>query len=179
MIYIKTIIRDLSYIIANYIVANIPFWFIRKIMYKFMGMSIGKGSRICMKCIVMSPWKVTIGKNTMINEYVLLDGRGGLKIGDNCSISMWAILYTASHASGASDFAYYSNPTQIGNCCWIGTRSIVMPVSMLNEGSVLSVNSSFKGVSDTYSIYNGNPAIFVRTRGITSGYELENINFFK
>ena len=175
----KTFIRDFTYIFSNYIIANLPCWFLRKILYKLMGMKIGKGSRICMKCIVMSPWKITIGNNTMINEYVLLDGRGGLNIGSNSSISMWAVIYTASHYAWSNSFQYYSKSTVIGDCCWIGTRSIVLPGSVLSNGTVLSVNSSFKGVSQDYGIYNGNPACYMKSRGIDTGYVLENINYFK
>lgn len=142
-------------------------------------MHIGRGSRICMKTIVMSPWKISIGDNTMINEFVLLDGRGGLTIGSNTSISMWAIIYSASHAAGSQDFMYYSKPTVIGDCCWIGTRSIIMPGSVFSDGSILSVNSSFKGTSQNFGIYNGNPAVLVRERGINSKYLLNNENFFK
>ena len=176
---IKTVIRDLTYIFANYFVANIPCWFIRKLFYRMMGMKIGKGSRICMKCIVMSPWKISIGDNTMINEFVLLDGRGELSIGSNSSISMWAILYSASHVAGSKEFTYYSKPTVVGDCCWIGTHSIIMPGSVFSDGSILSGKSSFKGISQSYNIYKGNPATLFRERGINTKYVLNNENFFK
>ena len=74
---IKTAIRDLLYVFTNYIVAYIPIWTLRKLLYIVLGMKIGKGSRICMKCVIMSPWKIQVGRNTMINEYCIIDGRGG------------------------------------------------------------------------------------------------------
>lgn len=176
---IKTVIRDLIYIFINYIVAYIPCWYIRKFFYCLFGMRIGNGSRICMKCTIMSPWKIQIGKNTMINEYVLLDGRGGLYIGDSCSISMWAIIYTASHLSSSERFQYYSRETRLGNCCWIGARGVIMPGALLADRSIISVNSCFKGESEVNGIYAGNPATLKRYRLLDENFDLKNCNYFK
>ena len=142
-------------------------------------MKIGKGSRINMKCIVFSPWKIRIGCNTMINEYTLLDGRGGLRIGDSCSLSMWSVIYTASHVSKSKEFQYYSKPTEIKNCCWIGTRAVVMPGSIIEDRVIISVNSVFKGTSETDCVYVGNPAEKRYTRGLEKNYQQFNLNFFK
>lgn len=176
---IKTAVRDFLYVLTNYIIAYIPFWWVRKALYLLLGMKIGKGSRICMRCIIFSPWRISIGKNTMINEYVLLDGRGGLKIGDNCSLSMWAIVYTASHASKSPDFQYYSRATEIGNCCWIGARAVILPGSSLKDRSVVSANSVLKGVAEENGVYIGNPAEKKRSREIDANYQQRNLNFFK
>lgn len=176
---IKIFARDIIYIFLNYVVNYIPCWNIRKLFYILMGLKIGKGSRICMKCIIMSPWNISIGANTMINEYVLLDGRGGLTIGDSCSISMWAILYTASHYSDSNEFQYYSKETKLGNCCWIGTRAVIMPGSVIRDRTIISVNSVFKGISDENAIYVGNPAKHVKVRKINENYDLINQNFLK
>ena len=54
---IKKVIYDLQYIFVNYFIAYIPFWAIRKIMYKIFGLKIGKGSRINMRCILMSYYR--------------------------------------------------------------------------------------------------------------------------
>lgn len=69
---------NLIYIFVNYFVNYIPVWTIRKLIYRCVGMKIGKGTRINMRCVILAPWKIRIGENTMINEYTLLDGRGGL-----------------------------------------------------------------------------------------------------
>lgn len=170
--------HNILYIFLNYFVAYIPFWTIRKLFYILFGMKIGKGSRINMRCVIMAPWRIHIGKNTMINEYVLLDGRGGVTIGNNCSISMWSIVYSASHYLNSSGFEVYKKPIQIGDCCWLGTRCVIMPGSKLNDGSVISVNSVFKGEAETCGVYIGNPATLQRRRELDSMYSLKNKYFF-
>lgn len=177
--YFKSLCRDLLYVFINYIVAYIPFWTIRKALYSAVGMHIGKGSRIMMRCIVMAPWRIKIGDNTMINEYVLLDGRGGLTIESSVSISAYTLIYTGTHKSFSPTFEYASKPVSISNCCWLGARSVIMPGSDLQRGTIVSVNSVFKGSSEPNGIYDGIPARLVRYRDINTEYNLKNIYFFR
>lgn len=76
---IKEIIYGAVHLFLNYFVAYLPSWWIRKIFYRLAGMKIGKGSRINQRVYVFSPWKISIGKNTMINSFAILDGRGGVR----------------------------------------------------------------------------------------------------
>lgn len=171
-------ISNLIYIFLNYFVAYIPCWTVRKLFYRCLGMKIAKGSRINMRCVIMAPWKISIGKNTMINEYTLIDGRGGIDIGDNCSISMYAVIYTASHYMDSPNFEYYTRPTKVGNCCWLGTRSVIMPGSRLGDGCVISVNSMFKGTAEENGVYIGNPATLQRWRDLNGTYSLDSRYYF-
>ena len=121
---------DIFYIILNYFVAYIPFWNIRKILYRLFGMEIGKNSRVAMRCIVMGQkgcHGICIGENNVINEYVLLDGRSGLLIGNNNSISMFAKIYTGTHKTHSNQFEYIGKRTFIGNNCWIGAAAVILP----------------------------------------------------
>lgn len=67
---------DLKYVFMNSFINRIPFWVIRKWLYILCGMSLGKGCRIAMRTVVIWPKNISIGKNTVINEECLLDGRG-------------------------------------------------------------------------------------------------------
>lgn len=88
---IKPILRrmkyDLEYILLNQVVRHIPFWTIRRFFYRAMGMTIGRGSRIGINTIVVSPRGITLGERAIVNEMCYLDGRGGIRIGNDASIS--------------------------------------------------------------------------------------------
>ena len=178
---IKICLCDLDYIILNYFVANVPIWHIRRLFYLLHGMTLGKNSRINMKCIIYAPWKISVGHNTIVNEYCLLDGRGHLSIGDNVSVSMFSVIYTASHYSWSRSFEYYTKKTVINSGAWIGTRGIVMPGSVIAKGTIISANSVYcGGVSEANKIYRGNPAVIIRNRQLENEeINLENIMFFK
>lgn len=176
---IKSIFGPIIYIFLNYIVANIPCWHIRKLFYLMFGMRIGNGSRLNMKVLVWNPWKIKIGENTIVNEYALLDGRGGLTIGNGCSIAMWAIVYSSSHYSDSVNFEYYTKPTVIGDCCWICARSIILPGSEIKDRSVIGANSVFKGITNEADIYSGNPCVFVRKRQVDDNYNRQWTTHFR
>lgn len=142
---------DMFYMIINYFVAYIPFWNIRKQIYKLFGMKIGKGSRIAMRCIVLGQkgcHGIEIGEDNVINEYCLLDGRSGLIIGNSNSISMYAKIYSGTHRTNSDTFEYIGRPTKILNNTWIGTNAIILPGSIIDDFSVISASSLFNGKTE-------------------------------
>jgi maltose O-acetyltransferase len=172
--FLKNIAYDFGYIFTNYFIAYIPFWSIRKLLYKAEGMKIGRGSRINMRCIVMAPYRITIGSNTLINEFCVLDGRGKLNIGNDTSVSMYAKVYTATHKSYSESFEYITKQTVIKDNCWIGASAVVMPGSVIEDFTIISVNSVFKGESKCGEIWMGIPAKKVRKRQTMDKYKLKN-----
>lgn len=171
--HIKSFIGALTYIFSNYFICNIPCWHIRKLLYQLLGMKIGKNTRINMKVLVWDPWKISIGDDTIINEYAFLDGRGGLLIGDNTSIAMWVVIYSSSHYSDSPTFEYYTKPTSIGNCCWVCARSIILPGSSIADRVIIGANTVFKGDAHEQEIYSGNPCKLVKNRKVKENYHRE------
>ena len=105
---------------------------------------------------------------------------GGVRIGDSCSLSMYSIVYSASHYADSPTFEYYSRSTTLEDCVWLGARSIVLPGSYLRDYTILSANSVYKGESDKNDILCGNPATTqMRKRKITEKYIQYNSNYFK
>ena len=79
-----------------------------------MGMTIGRGSRIGINTIVVSPRGITLGERAIVNEMCYLDGRGGIRIGNDASISFGTTIITASHDMNQG-FTCYSSKTDIGD----------------------------------------------------------------
>lgn len=158
-------------LILNYFVAYIPCWFIRKTAYKIAGLRIGEGSRILMGCKIEGPRGIRIGNNTHVNSGCHLDGRGGLYIGDNVNISNYSAIISASHDMKSESFSYRLGAVTIKDCCWLGTRSIVLDNSTLEERVVIGAGSCFKGESIAGGVYVGVPAKWVKDRGLLHCYE--------
>lgn len=170
---------DIFFILINYFVAYIPFWTIRKWLYKLFGIKIGKNSRIAMKCVILGPKGIEIGDRNVINEFVLMDGRSGLKIGNDNSISMYAKIYSGTHITDSATFEYKGLKTVLEDNCWIGTSAIILPGSIVKDFSVISANSLYKGVTEEKGIYQGVPATFVRTRNLEEKYNLHYKSYFR
>ena len=175
----REILNGLYYIYLNYFVNHIPSWCIRKILYQLAGMNIGTGSRIMMTCVVLSPSNIKIGNNTVINEHCFIDGRGGLEIGDNCSISVYSMIITGSHDIKSNEFKYITFPVIIKNHVWLCARSIIISPSRIESYCVFSAGSVFSGVSQTRMVYKGNPAVIKKRRMLNSDYEQKWSPFFR
>ena len=167
------------YVITNYFVNSIPFWNIRKILYKILGVKIGKNSQILMKTIIQSPKNISIGDNSIINEHCYLDGRGGLYIGNNVSISFYSTIITGSHLSNSSEFVYMSEPVIIEDNVWLGAHAIVLNGSKILRGTIIGAGSVYKGITEQYSIYLGNPAKKVKDRELERDYRINYKSYFR
>lgn len=169
---------DAIWIFYNVFVNKIPIAFLRKLLYQLGGLKIGSGSRIGYGTIVIQPWKVKIGKNTVINEYCYLDGRGGLFIGDNASISIFSKMLTASHKAHDNNFTRFKKKVIIEDQAWIGMSAVILEGTHLKKGSIVGANAVIKGDTEEKGIYLGNPAKFVKSRKIDE-IAITDLSYFK
>lgn len=174
-----TIYLDFGYIYLNSFVNHIPCWSIRKMLYRFAGMKIGKNARIGWKTIVIKPSEITLGEGCIVNEYCYLDGRGGLVLGNNVSISIYSKFISASHDLQSKDFHYASGPIVVEDCVFVGAGAIVLENSHLKEGAVLGAGSVFKGTAEEYIMYYGNPAHAQKARNGDLHYSLKHDCYFR
>ena len=88
--------------------------------------------------------RVRVGKNTWIGPFTVLDGSGGLTIGDHCSISASVQIYSHDSVrwavSGGKDKYEYASTT-IGDNCYIAPGSIIAMGVELGEGCIVGTNS--------------------------------------
>lgn len=171
----KIFIIELVHFFLNHFVSHIHIWLVRKFFYRICGMKIGKKSKILTGTWVWKPWNIEIGNNSYINEKCLLDGRGGLIIGNNVSISIGTSILTQTHKSKSSSFEAVELPVEIKDNVWLGINSVVLPGVIIGRGAILaagSVLNSSKIPYEDYGIYAGVPASLVRKRELESDYEL-------
>lgn len=107
---------------------------------------------------------VKVGKETWIGPYTLIDGTGGLEIGEYCCISSGVQIYThdtvrrfVSRGKEASDHA----PVSIGDCCYIGPQSVIQSGVKIGKHSVIGTNSFVNKDIPPFSIVVGTPSKIV------------------
>ena len=144
--------------LPNHLINKVPFYFLRHLYYRnILGIKIGKGSSIHMNTRINRS-NIKIGANSVINRNCYLDGRGGLVIGDNVSISPEVHLITASHDPNSPHFDYVEQPISIEDFVWIGSRSTILPGVSLGKGCVVATGAVVSKNVDPYTIVGGIPA---------------------
>jgi acetyltransferase-like isoleucine patch superfamily enzyme len=85
------------------------------------------------------------GKNTWIGPGCILDGSGGaLQIGDWCSISAGAQIYThhtVNRSTSLGEKPIDCAPTTIGNGVYIGPNAVIQMGVMLGDRAIIGANS--------------------------------------
>ena len=121
-------------------------------------LGFGEGSSIYHNSYVYGDVKV--GSNTWIGPYTLLDGSGGLEIGDYCSISAGVHIYThdtVKWALSGGKAEYERASVRIGNCCYIGPQTVISKGVKIGNHCLIGANSLVTSDLDDYSIAVGSP----------------------
>jgi len=105
---------------------------------------------------------VSVGENTWIGPYTLLDGSGGeVSIGSFCSISAGVHIYThdtVMWALSGGRLEKRTGPVKIGDCCYIASQCIVAPNVTIGRQCVVAANSFVNRNVPDRTIVGGNPA---------------------
>ena len=156
---------------VNSIVFNsylIPSSSVKCFLLKIFGAKVGKKVVVKPKINIKYPWNITIGNNVWIGEEVWIDSLGKVTIGNNVCISQGAYLLTGNHNYSKKSFDLMVEDISIDDGVWIGAKSIICPGITCQEYSVLSVGSVATKDLNSFSIYQGNPAILIRKRTFKS-----------
>lgn len=152
---------------------------------------IGKNFRVIGKLSIRGPGKVTIGDNALIvqtlnpvtpwsyhknaemrigNNVHLNGTRLGcaekIEIGDNCILADCRILDTDFHSiipGRRNDPAVIkTHPIKIGKNVWIAMNCIILRGVTIGDHSTIVAGSVVTKDIPEYSVYGGNPAVFIK-----------------
>lgn len=105
---------------------------------------------------------VTVGRDTWVGPWVLLDGSGGgLHIGDHCSVSAGVQIYTHDTVAWALSGGVADRrtaPVTIGDRCHLGAQSIVVAGVTVGSQCVVGANSFVNRDVPDRTVVAGSPA---------------------
>jgi maltose O-acetyltransferase len=152
----------------------IPFHAVRLFLYRTCArVHIGRRTSIHRGCRFYRPSGVQLGHNSIINRDVLLDGRMGLTIGNNVSISEGVAIFTLEHDPGSPDFADRGAAIVVHDRVFIGARAIILPGVTLGEGCVVAAGAVVTRDVAPYEIVGGVPAKPIGQRRADLNYTLD------
>ena len=138
------------------------FW--RIFVLRLFGAQIPFSARVNAKATIWSPQNLTVGHGSTITRGVNCYNMGFVEIGSHVVLSQNAHLCAGSHNVESESFQLITKPILILDRAWIASEAFVGPGVTVAEGAVLGARgAAFKDL-EPWSIYRGNPSVFVRKR---------------
>ena len=130
------------------------------------------------------PESIEISDNVFVWHYTILDGTGGLEIGEGTQIGAWVGIFThSSHIAIRLYGNHYQNVPEkekkgypisrvrIGKYVFIGAGSIILPGVSIGDGALISAGSVVTRDVNDFEIIAGNPAkVIGSTKDLDSQY---------
>lgn len=113
---------------------------------------------------IRSPYRISVGAHTNINKRCVIDGRGGVKIGNNVDIAQEVNIWTEQHDYNSPKYSSVSKPVIIEDYVWIASRATVLPGVTIGKGAVVASGAIVTKDVPPLAIVAGVPAKVIGKR---------------
>lgn len=132
--------------------------------------ALGELTRISHSVKITYAGRISIGKDCHITNRNILNGDGGITIGDYFLMGYEGIILTSMHNYADLTIPIKKQgstkgPVIIGNDVWVGTRVIIMPGVTIGDGAIIGSGAVVTKDVAPYTIVGGVPAKVIGHRG--------------
>ena len=160
----------------DYRVSQVPSHHFRSFVYRYIYcMDLAPKVVVYYGAEMREPYKIKIGRGSIIGDRAILDGRNGLEIGENVNFSSNVSIWTEQHDHRDAFFrcdTQKKTPVKIGNRVWIGPNTLILHSVEIGEGAVIAAGAVVTKSVEPYSIVAGIPAKKIGERNKTLKYEM-------
>jgi len=160
---IKTIMLEFN-VFWLHMMFKLPSHNLRHFFAMVSGMKIGKGSTIHTHCRFYNPKNISIGKDSIIGEFSVLDGRDKLQIGSHVDIASEVMIYNSEHNINDKYFSPILAPVIIDDYVFIGPRAIILAGVKIGKGAIVAAGAVVTKDVPPYAIVGGVPAKIIGER---------------
>jgi len=178
---VKALLAQLALYLTNGLIAHLPSHSLRRAWYeRVVGLSIGRRTSLLMGLYIEVRGRprpgrpaITIGDHTVVNGGCHLDGRGGLEIGSNVSVSPGVWILTDEHDINDPDFPEVLTPVRIEDYAFIGSKAMILPGVTIGRGAVVGAGAVVTRNVAPFEIVAGVPARTIGQRDREPRYKLD------
>jgi len=112
--------------------------------------------------------ELSIGNNTILGSYNILNGGHGLDIGAHAIFAAFVYVNTSDHGFRRHDLiqnqGFFGAPVVIGNDVWVGGHVFINKGVTIGNGTIIGAGAIVTKDIPEYSIAVGNPAKVIKKR---------------
>lgn len=138
----------------------------RLLLLKCFGANLDWSVSIHPKAKIDYPWNLTMQNMSSLGENCWVYAMNKISIGEKTCIGKDVYLLTGSHDVTSPSFDLVTKPINIGNYCWLATGVTVLPGVSIEDGCVVSANSTVTKNIEPWQIIGGNPAKLIKKRDL-------------
>lgn len=142
---------------------------IRRVRYKLLLGSLGRGSYVCAHVMIEDGHNVFLGDNVIVNEFVIIQSCQGasVRIGNGVHLSYGAYVLTGGLALGRTlNVARHKRSSVIiEDEAWIGAHAVILPGVRIGRKSVVAAGAVVTKDVDPETVVAGIPATVFRRLG--------------
>lgn len=138
----------------------------RVFLVRIFGGNVKWSSSLNRLAVIDFPWNFTVGEKSSIGENSWIYCLDKVKIDDFVCIGKDVKLLTGSHDISSPKFDLVTKPIVIKKGVWISTGSYVLPGIIIEEYSVIGAGSVVTKNTNSFGVYGGNPARFLKNRSL-------------
>ncbi len=159
----ESYLLDFTLLCLN-LITHFPSHALRNLVWKSVGLKLGKGSALHTGFRVYDPRNIVIGEGTIIGNGVFVDGRDKVTIGNHVDIASEAMIYSSEHDINDEEFKAISAPVKIGDYVFIGPRAIILPGVSIGSRAVIAAGAVVTKDVGAGEIVGGVPAKLIGER---------------
>lgn len=153
---------------------------LRRFFCKILMKKFDKTSFVARKIDFRSPYRISIGAYSNINKNCVLDGRGGLTIGNNVDIAQETNIWTEQHDYNSPSYKAITASVIIEDYVWLASRVTVLPGVRIGRGAVVASGAVVTKDIPPLAIVGGVPAKVIGYRREEAlQYKLGDRSWFK
>jgi len=142
---------------------------IRRILYRSLFKKMGRDALIYPGVYITHTYGIEVGDKLSVNSGAVLDGRGGIRIGNSVMVGPHAVLVSSTHQHKQIEVPmtildHIMQPLVIQDDVWIGANAFIKGGINIGRGVVIAAGSSVLTDIEEYKIVGGVPGHIIGDR---------------